>query len=51
MLEMISRGFFHKEIAAELGIGVPTVGTYVRRIYEKLQVHTRAQAIAKFRIR
>jgi DNA-binding NarL/FixJ family response regulator len=51
VLEMISRGFFHKEIAAELGIGVPTVGTYVRRIYEKLQVHTRAQAIAKFRIR
>jgi DNA-binding NarL/FixJ family response regulator len=49
VLELLSRGFSHKEIAADLGISIPTVGTYVRRIYEKLHVHTRAQAIAKLK--
>jgi len=51
VLELLSRGFAHKEIAAELGISIPTVGTYIRRIYDKLHVYTRAQAIAKFRNR
>ena len=49
VLELLSRGFSHKEIAADLGISIPTVGTYVRRIYEKLHVYTRAQAIAKLK--
>ena len=48
VLELMAQGFAHKEIAAELSIGVPTVGTYIRRIYDKLHVYTRAQAIAKF---
>ena len=48
VLELMALGFAHKEIAAELAIGVPTVGTYIRRIYDKLHVYTRAQAIAKF---
>jgi DNA-binding CsgD family transcriptional regulator len=37
-----------KEIAEQLGIGFDTVRTHIRRIYEKLQVHSRAQAVAKF---
>lgn len=48
VLELLAQGFALKEIAAELDIAVPTVGTYVRRIYDKLHVHSRAQAIAKF---
>ncbi len=48
VLELMAQGFAHKEIAAELSIGIPTVGTYIRRIYDKLHVYTRAQAIAKF---
>ncbi len=48
VLELMAQGFAHKEIAAELGISIPTVGTYIRRIYDKLHVYTRAQAIAKF---
>ncbi|MEI6653634.1 MAG: response regulator transcription factor [Verrucomicrobiota bacterium] len=48
VLELMAQGFAHKEIAAELAIGIPTVGTYIRRIYDKLHVYTRAQAIAKF---
>jgi len=34
------------EIADALGIGLETVNTYIRRIYEKLHVHSRAQAVA-----
>jgi ligand-binding sensor domain-containing protein len=38
-----------KANAARLGIGFDTVRTYIRRIYDKLQVHSRAQAVAKYR--
>ena len=48
MLELLARGFLYKEIADSLTISLPTVNTYIRRIYEKLHVHSRAQAIAKF---
>jgi DNA-binding CsgD family transcriptional regulator len=27
---------------------MPTVNTYIRRIYEKLQVRSRAQAVARY---
>jgi DNA-binding CsgD family transcriptional regulator len=29
-------------------LSVPTVNTYIRRIYEKLQVRSRGQAVAKY---
>ena len=48
VLELMAQGFAHKEIAAEMGAAITTVGTYVRRIYDKFHVYTRAQAIAKF---
>ncbi|MEI6607771.1 MAG: response regulator transcription factor [Verrucomicrobiota bacterium] len=48
VLELMAQGFSHKEIAAEMGVANTTVGTYVRRIYDKFHVYTRAQAIAKF---
>ena len=35
-------------IAGDLAISVPTVNTYIRRIYEKLHVRSRAQAVAIF---
>lgn len=46
VLEHLARGDSLKDIAGELGVGRATVGTYVRRIYEKLQVHSRGQAVA-----
>ena len=49
VLELVARGYFYKEIAAELGVTLNTVHTFIRRIYEKLQVRTRTEAIAKFR--
>ena len=48
VLELLARGYLYKEIADALTISLPTVNTYIRRIYEKLHVRSRAQAIAKF---
>jgi DNA-binding NarL/FixJ family response regulator len=48
VLEMMVRGFLYKEIAHSMGISIRTVDTYIRRIYEKLHVRSRAQAVAKF---
>jgi DNA-binding NarL/FixJ family response regulator len=48
ILNWLAQGFLIKEIAERLGIGFDTVRTHIRRIYEKLQVHSRAQAVAKF---
>ena len=48
VLDLLSQGFLYKEIAEKLGISYETVHPYVRRIYEKLQVRTRTEAVAKF---
>src|SRR5262249_34139093 len=47
VLDCLSQGFLYKEIAEKLGISYETVHTYIRRIYEKLQVRTRTEAVAK----
>lgn len=46
VLDLLSQGYLCKEIAEQLGISQNTVDTYRRRIYEKLHVHSRAQATA-----
>ena len=48
VLELLARGYLYKEIAESLQISVQTVNTYIRRIYEKLHVRSRAQAVAKY---
>lgn len=48
VLELLARGYLYKEIAESLFISVPTVNTHIRRIYEKLHVRSRSQAVAKF---
>jgi DNA-binding NarL/FixJ family response regulator len=48
VLDLLSRGLMYKEIADKLSISYETVHTYIRRIYEKLQVRTRTEAVAKF---
>jgi DNA-binding NarL/FixJ family response regulator len=48
VLDCLSKGFLYKEIAEKLGVSYETVHTYIRRIYEKLQVRTRTEAVAKF---
>lgn len=48
VLELLARGDLYKEIAENLGLSVTTVNTYIRRIYEKLQVRSRGQAVARY---
>jgi DNA-binding NarL/FixJ family response regulator len=49
VLELLAQGYIYKEIGEQMAISIPTVGTHVRHIYEKLHVRSRAQAVAKFR--
>jgi len=48
VLDLLAQGLIYKEIAEKLSISYETVHTYIRRIYEKLQVRTRTEAVAKF---
>lgn len=48
VLRLLAKGYRSKEIALELGVGVGTVNTYVRHIYEKLHVRSRAEAVSRF---
>jgi DNA-binding NarL/FixJ family response regulator len=47
VLDLLSKGYLYKEIAETLDVSVPTISTYIRRIYKKLHVHSRTQAISK----
>ena len=47
ILQLMTTGLIKKEIADRLSLSVHTVDTYLRRIYEKLEVNTRTGAVAK----
>lgn len=49
LLNLLAQGYLYKEIADAMKISVGTVNTYIRRIYEKLHVRSRSQAVAKSR--
>lgn len=49
VLDCLAKGFAYKQIAEQLGIRIDTVRTYIRRIYEKLHVQSRMDAVAKIR--
>ena len=40
-------GHHYQTAADELGVTVNTIRFHLRRIYEKLQVHSKAEAVAK----
>jgi len=48
ILELLSKGFLYKEIAASLFISPETVRKHVYHIYEKLHVNNRVEAVNKF---
>ncbi len=48
VLEALTEGLAYKKIADELGLSYSTVRTYIERIYQKLHVHTRTDAVVKF---
>jgi DNA-binding NarL/FixJ family response regulator len=47
LLKMLVDGHNYKTAAAQLGISVNTVSFHMRSIYEKLQVHSKSEAVAK----
>jgi DNA-binding NarL/FixJ family response regulator len=47
-LRQLAKGFTYKEIAARMNIAMDTVRTYVRKVYEKLHVHSRTEAVVKY---
>ena len=48
ILEQLSEGISNKRIAARLGISPETVRTHLGRIYEKLHVQGRTEAVSKY---
>jgi DNA-binding NarL/FixJ family response regulator len=47
VLELLAKGLLYKEIADELGIGFGTVRQHLYRVYEKLHVQNKTEAINK----
>ncbi|MGL4631315.1 MAG: response regulator transcription factor [Leadbetterella sp.] len=47
ILDLLSKGFFYKEIADKLGTSTGTVRQQIHKIYEKLHVQNRTEAINK----
>jgi DNA-binding NarL/FixJ family response regulator len=47
LLKLFVDGHNYKTAAAELGISINTINFHVRSIYDKLQVHSRSEAVAK----
>lgn len=48
ILELLSKGFLYKEIADKLGTSTGTVRQQIHKIYEKLHVQNRTEALNKF---
>jgi len=47
-LALLAKGYLYKEIADKMNISVSTVRCYLQRIYEKLHVRSRTEAVAKY---
>lgn len=47
VLDFLAKGFLYKEIAEAMTISYDTVHTHIRKIYEKLHVRSRTEAVAK----
>ncbi len=47
LLRMLVDGHNYKTAAVELGVSVNTIAFHMKRIYEKLQVHSKSEAVAK----
>jgi DNA-binding NarL/FixJ family response regulator len=48
VLDCLAKGLTYEKTGDQLNISLESVRTYVRRIYEKLHVHSRTEAVAKY---
>ena len=49
VLRLLAKGLLYKEISVELSVSFNTIHTMIHRIYAKLHVHTRKQAVEQFK--
>jgi DNA-binding NarL/FixJ family response regulator len=49
LLELLSQGLLYKEVADSMGITIGTVKQHIHKIYGKLQVSNKTEALNKFR--
>ena len=47
LLKLLAEGHHYKTAAAEMQISINTVSYHLRSIYQKLQVHSKSEAVAK----
>ncbi len=47
ILQCLVNGAAYKAIASQFRLSIHTINTHIRKIYEKLQVHSRGEAVAK----
>lgn len=47
VLQLLVNGYSYKMIAAEMFIAMDTVRSHIKKIYEKLQVNSKSEAVAK----
>ena len=47
LLKLLAEGHHYKTAAAEMNISINTVSYHMRSIYQKLQVHSKSEAVAK----
>src|SRR5215471_7679418 len=47
LLKLLVEGHSYKTAANELGVSVKTISFHLQKIYEKLQVHSKSEAVAK----
>jgi len=48
VLDCLAKGLTYKQTADQLNIKIPTIRSYLRRIYEKLHVQSRTEAVARY---
>jgi DNA-binding NarL/FixJ family response regulator len=51
ILELVARGLSNKQIARQLGIELATAKNHIHRIFEKLRIHSRVEAVSRMRER
>ena len=47
VLQLLVNGYSYKMISAELFIAIDTVRSHIKKIYEKLHVNSKSEAVAK----
>ena len=48
VLDCLAKGLTYKAIADHLGISIETIRTHLKRVYQKLHVRSRTEAVAKY---